>query len=44
MDTFAISILILEAILFIVCLVLIIYLIFRRVKIKKNENFEDRNN
>jgi hypothetical protein len=27
-----------------ICLVILIYLIFRRIKIKKNEDFEERNN
>lgn len=28
----------------VVCIVLVVYLIVRRIRIKKNENFEDRSN
>jgi hypothetical protein len=34
----------LEVLFFLVCLALIIYLIFRRIKIRKKETFEDRKN
>jgi hypothetical protein len=34
----------LEGLFFMACLVILIYLIFRRVRIKKEEDFEDRDN
>jgi len=34
----------LEGLFFLVCLVILIFLIFRRIKIRKEENFEKREN
>lgn len=37
-------ILLLQGVFWTTCVILIIYLIFRRIRIKKSENFEDRDN
>lgn len=34
----------LEGLFALVCIIIIIFLIFRRIEIKKKENFEDRDN
>lgn len=44
MDGLGYFILSLEGLFIAVCLVLIVYLIFRRRRIKNEEDFEDRNN
>jgi hypothetical protein len=44
MDTMAKVIIGIEALLFIASIVIIIFLIIKRIKDKKSENFEDRSN
>jgi preprotein translocase subunit YajC len=44
MDKLALSFVFLEGVFILICIILLVYLIYRRIQNKKAENFEDREN